>query len=157
MSFVNYFTTKSSLCIGAIDVCGSLSTRARRSDRRPARRRLDRGASTRSPDVDAFGTVSFRSLGSNRPDEREAASCRARGWTRRIDREIFSENEGEHLVLHELSSDVPSEGRRIALAPVLVHDVEVERVADDDDVLHRADRVGVVAASADHPSEPAID
>src|SRR4029079_5468482 len=110
-------------------------TGAHRSDWRSAGRRLDRGTGTWSPDVDALGSVPFRSLRGNRSEEREAASRRARGWARRIDHEIFSENEGEHLVLHDLRSDIPSERRRIAFTPVLVHDVEVERVADDDDVL----------------------
>ena len=59
--------------------------------------------------------------------------------------------------LNHLRDDVSMEGRRVALAPVLVDDVEVERVADDDDVFHRASRVGVVAAAAHHASEPATD
>ena len=49
------------------------------------------------------------------------------------------------------------EGRRVGLAPVLVHDVEVHGVADDEDVLHRPDRVGVVAAAAHHAPQPVTD
>ena len=57
----------------------------------------------------------------------------------------------------DLGHDIPIEGRRVDLAPVLVHDVEVQRVADDEDVLHRPDRVGVVAAAAHHASQPVTD
>ena len=55
-----------------------------------------------------------------------------------------------HLVLHDLSPDIRLEGRRVAFAPVLVHDVEVHGVADDEDVLHRPNGVGVVATAAHH-------
>ena len=69
----------------------------------------------------------------------------------------FPRMRGDHLVLRDLGHDTPIEGRRIDLAPVLVHDVEVQPVADDEDVLHRADRVGVVAAAAHDAAQPVSD
>jgi hypothetical protein len=84
-----------------------LSTWARRPDRRPAGWRLDGGARTWSPDVDTLGAVPSRLLGSNRADEREAASRRPRGWIGRIDHEVLPENGGDHLVLHDLGHDIP--------------------------------------------------
>ena len=46
---------------------------------------------TWSPHLDALGTVASRPLGSNRPDERERASRRPRGWLGRINHEVLAE------------------------------------------------------------------
>src|SRR6187399_2292578 len=134
-----------------------LSTWAGRPDRRPARRRLGGRPGAWSPDVDALGAVPSRPFRSNRADEREAASRRPRGWIGWIEHEVLPENERDHLVLDDLGPDIPPEGRRVRLAPILVHDVEVDGVAGDEDVLHRPDRVGVVAAAAHHAPQPVAD
>src|SRR3989304_1545923 len=81
------------------------------------------------PAVAPLRTVPSRPLGSDRPDEREAAPRRAPRRTSRIDLDIVGENGGDHLVLHHLGRDVPIEGRRGPLAPALGHDVEGKRVA----------------------------
>src|SRR5689334_8657094 len=125
-----------------------------RHKRRPARRRLRARSSTRSPHIDALGAIPFRRLGRNRPDQREAAPCRTRRGVGRVDHNVVPENGGNQFVLYELRDDASIKGGRIDLAPVLVHDVEVQPVTNDRDVLHRPDRVRVVASSAHHTTQP---
>ena len=93
----------------------------------------------------------------DRPDQREAAPRGPRGGMGRIDHEVLPENGGDHLVLDDLSHDISTEGRRVAFAPVLVGDLKVQRVADDEDVLHRGNRVGVIAAATHHASKAVTD
>ena len=48
-------------------------------------------------------------------------------WMGRIDRDVVSEDRGDHLVRHDLSQDAPIEDGRVDVAAVLVRDVEVQR------------------------------
>ena len=59
-----------------------------------------------------------------------------------------------HLVHSDPGDDVAAERQHVAVAPVLVDDVELERVAADPEVLQRPVGIGIVAPPAGEAEQP---
>ena len=62
-----------------------------------------------------------------------------------------------HLVPADVSGDVLVERRQLAVTPVFVEDVELQRVALDLEIVERRHRVGVVTRPADHAAQLVAD
>ena len=61
------------------------------------------------------------------------------------------------LVPADMTGDVLVERRQFAVRPVLVEDVELQRVALDPEIVERRHRVRVVARAADHAAQRVAD
>src|SRR6185503_3704556 len=101
------------------------------------------------PDV-AAGGVDW-----NRPLQRESRDAAWWRWGRR--RLMIGGRRTSHLVPAHVRGHVFVERRDIAVGPVLVEDVERQRVAFDLEIIERGHRVRVVTRAAYHAAELVAD
>src|SRR5690606_30347483 len=92
--------------------------------------------------------VPRRGFDRDRPDQR--------GYDRRPARHVSAPGVDPHFIHRDMRGDVAGKRQHAPLAPVLMDDIELQRVAIDPEVLQRAEGIRVVAPPAGQPEQRAF-